>query len=77
MKEQMPGNEVIAKYDRACSKWALKHPAAMETARNAPCGCFSKYFDMKEDTWESALTTAVPGKFIELCKNTSTLGKNS
>ena len=77
MKEQMLGSEAIAKYDSACSKWALKHGAAMETANNVPHGQFSKYFDLKEDTWESALTAVVPGKFIELNKKAFNLGKNS
>ena len=49
----------------------------METAGIAPLGYFSKFFDLKEDAWESALAAAIPGKFSKLNKNIYHLRKIS
>jgi len=77
LKKHMLDTEAIAKYGRFRSQWARKERAAMETAGIAPLGYFSKFFDLKEDAWESALAAAIPGKFSKLNKNTYHLRKIS
>ena len=57
---------------------AIAEEAGSAKAVNiALLGRFSKYFDLKEDAWESALAAVIPGKFIELNKKAFNLGKNS